>query len=490
MNIGGTNAEARLTELSKAIERLERVIDAIRTEMDVSHKISNEEEDEPDHDLKMAIAWFGVKLRENDLVTRLVNTAGGFSDKDVGRLSLLNQTKFHKIYSDSIGSGWSLMKFKSLMLNAFIPDDQAEKYITLFERLWVEWMKSKEGQWAELPSEADEDWDSKEYSTRRFVLGVVKCYIYSIETETDIMDNMKKLQFRFNYLNDDFLASGFGFESAFLKYLRLCGGDKCFYEVKGAFELWIKNYKPLADRIDSYDEGEDIEEVFGSEALNWTDIMHSATRILLREVNDAFIRVRPGNNVSGVIGSEEIETIRSSTQQEFQTVWDINKINNESEESSNDLLKILNEAGIIQAGFKSCFKDLWDKWISALLPHSIDDVVAAEDSQLKYYKTQMDVLIATFLKRLSQILMDSSGNEVKLDHINKSRMELIRSSTQRDFNIIYGFSIARVHCNVNDLNVAFYRVSMSNLGPDSIALKPGFESLWDSWITHINKNGY
>lgn len=382
MNIGGTNAEARLTELSKAIERLERVIDAIRTEMDFSHKISNEEEDEPDHALKMAIAWFGVKLRDDERVTLLVNTAGEFSDEDVGSLSLLNQPKFHEIYSDSIGSGWSLMKFKSLMLNAFIPDDQADKYITLFERLWVEWMKSEECQWVELPSEADEDWDSNEYSTRRFVLGVVKCYIYSIETDTDIMDNMKKLQSRFNYLNDDFLASGFGFKSAFLKYLRLCGGDKCFREVKDAFGLWIKNYKPLADRTDHYDdEEEDIED-------------------------------------------------------------------------------------------------------------SIDDVVPAEDSLMKDLKRQMAVLITAFLKLLSRVLMDQAGNEATLDSISISKMELIRSSTQDNFNEIYKFAMTQVRCSVSDLSVEFYRVSMSQFGSNSIALKPGFESLWDSWMTHIRKNGY
>ncbi len=98
------------------------------------------------------------------------------------------------------------------------------------------------GQWVELPKEGDEPFNSDNYYIRRFALRVVGEYISALEKNEPVMDAILQLQPQFNERQISYHRKGTDFRSEFLKYLRLCGGDKCLCAVGGVFDIWTRNF--------------------------------------------------------------------------------------------------------------------------------------------------------------------------------------------------------------------------------------------------------
>jgi hypothetical protein len=101
---------------------------------------------------------------------------------------------------------------------------------------------------------------------------------------------------------------------------------------------------------------------------NWTNISRDATIILLNKVNDRFTRLNLDEGVPVVIDRENFESIRSSTQTEFQIIFDINKINTESNVSVIGLCKQLYGFRIIPDRLGNSLAELSDLWRRALRP--------------------------------------------------------------------------------------------------------------------------
>ncbi len=118
------------------------------------------------------------------------------------------------------------------------------------------------GQWVELPREEDEPFDSDNYYIRRFALKVVNIYTDALEQNRPFSAVTKivlQLQKPFNSRYEAYLRNGVDFKTEFLKYLRLCGGDRCLRRMGGFFDVWTQNLAVnQAQNPDSVDEVEEF----------------------------------------------------------------------------------------------------------------------------------------------------------------------------------------------------------------------------------------
>jgi hypothetical protein len=106
------------------------------------------------------------------------------------------------------------------------------------------------GQWVELPGEEDEPFDSENYYIRRFALKVVGKYIRALEADKPVISGVLRLQKDFNQRHTVYRANGVDFRTKFLKYLRLCGGDRCLRAVGEVFDIWAQNFES-GEAVDS-----------------------------------------------------------------------------------------------------------------------------------------------------------------------------------------------------------------------------------------------
>jgi hypothetical protein len=101
---------------------------------------------------------------------------------------------------------------------------------------------------------------------------------------------------------------------------------------------------------------------------NWANVLRDAMKILLNKVNDEFTSLKLDESNPVVIDRITFESIRSSTQTEFQIICDINEINTESRASVIGLCSIFSEFHIIPERFGRSFITLFDLWRQSWRP--------------------------------------------------------------------------------------------------------------------------
>jgi len=131
-------------------------------------------------------------------------------------------------------------------------------------------------------------------------------------------------------------------------------------------EVIVDRLKALSDDVNR-DVGSSAESVH-VETPNWTNISRDAIKILLNKVNEKFTSLNLDESNPVVIDEKTFESIRSSTQTEFQIIFDINKINTESRVNVIGLCRQLYGFRIIPDRLGNSLAELSNLWRRALRP--------------------------------------------------------------------------------------------------------------------------
>jgi hypothetical protein len=192
------------------------------------------------------------------------------------------------------------------------------------------------------------------------------------------------------------------------------------------------------------------------EVPDWTTVMSEAIKTLLNKVCELFKAKGTGLWPSVTISNEEISSIQSSTQKQFQLIYDINALYDIYD--GRLLILKFREFSIIPEELRGSFITLWGYWKLALRTDDLNNVLALIDK------------IAAF------------GHNFELNDPSQS-VQLKVFSTQNAFDSIYQDAVKceidipqlkRLMC----LNLCV-NVSESYPVADLIGL---FDDVWSGWI--------
>jgi hypothetical protein len=252
------------------------------------------------------------------------------------------------------------------------------------------------GQWVELPTEADEPFKSGRYDVRRFALMAVRCYIGAIESDEDVLTTMSRLQNDFNE-RYELLSVRINFESEFLKYLRLCGGDRCLRESDGAFDMWVRNFKSaevvaygsdsgFIDPLDGKSDEDESRDEDDDESRDEDDDESRNEDGLKSMIGDFTHKVRANHMLSEAVTNDsgewvETEDIIIKTQEQFNILFETAELLQWEQEKFERLIRgafIVGE-GAIADQWLIIFEKLWAGWIKGVQDDTVHEFRFSDD---------------------------------------------------------------------------------------------------------------